>query len=212
MNVKTVTATVGIVAALVLGVVNLGGGVPVVEVNVPPANPTPVQVVNNVPEQAAPQIVVKPSEVKINNIPAEETKSFGAVSGPDLYSPYWNVNGVTTYYYRADMRKATTTLCAFLLPNATSTVRYASWKVNTGTSTAATIDLATSTTAYSTTTNLVAATSIASGAKGYASFIPNQATTDGATGPATYLVVKTAGAGLGGYTYTGTCEAIVTSI
>ena len=129
----------------------------------------------------------------------------GAVSGPDLSSPYFSVNGVVTYQSRVTMRAATTTLCAIKSPSATSTLAVVGWQIGAGTTTAATIDLATSTTAYSTTTNLVAASSVASGANGAVSWASSG--TNGVLAPNIYVVVKTAGAGLSGYTYGGTCFA-----
>lgn len=129
----------------------------------------------------------------------------GAVSGPDISSPYFSVNGLVTYRSRIAMRAATTTLCAIKSPSATSTLTYAGWQIGTGTSTAATIDLATSTTAFATTSNLVAASSVASGAQATVSWVPS--TTNGVLAPNTYVVVKTAGVGSGGYTYGGSCSA-----
>lgn len=129
----------------------------------------------------------------------------GAVAGPDISSPYTSVNGLATYQARIPMRAATTTLCAIKSPSATSTLVHAGWQIGTGTSTAATIDLATSTTAFATTTNLVAETSVASGANGAVSWASSG--TNGVLAPNTYVIVKTAGVGLSGYTYGGTCSA-----
>lgn len=133
----------------------------------------------------------------------------GSVTGPDLYTPYWNVNGFRQWFVRQPMNKATTTLCAMRSPtSATTTVHFVSFQILTGTSTAATIDIGTSTTAYSTTTNLVAAKSIASGATGYSYWTSAGGSVDNAKmSPGEYVNVKTAGAGVGGYTYTGFCQA-----
>lgn len=134
----------------------------------------------------------------------------GAVSGPDLYSPYWNVNGVRQWFVRQPMNRATTTLCSMRAPaNATSTLHFASFQIVLGTSTAATIDIGTSTAGFATTTNLVAAKSIASGAQGYSYWSPAGGSVDDAKmAPGDYVVVKTAGAGLSGYTYRGFCQSI----
>lgn len=137
------------------------------------------------------------------------TLKLGSVTGPDLYSPYWNVNGVRTWFVRQPMNRATTTLCTMRAPiSATSTLNFASFKIVTGTSTAATIDIGTSTSAFATTTNLVAAKSISSGAQGYAYWRPVGGSVDDAKmAPGEYVNVKTAGAGLSGYTYGGFCQA-----
>lgn len=142
------------------------------------------------------------------------TLKLGAVSGPDLFSPYWNVNGVRQWFIRQPMNKATTTLCAMRAPtSATSTLQSTSFQIVVGTSSAATIDIGTSTTAFSTTTNLVAARSVASGAQGYAYWSPVGGSVDDAKmSPGEYVVVKTAGAGSSGYTYTGFCQAVFTEL
>lgn len=138
------------------------------------------------------------------------TLKLGSVSGPDLYSPYWNVNGVRQWYVKQPMRSATTTICSMRAPtNATSTLHFASFQIVVGTSTAASIDIGTSTAGFATTTNLVAAKSIASGAQGYSYWSPAGGTVnDAKMAPGEYVVVKTAGAGLSGYTYGGSCQAI----
>ena len=137
-----------------------------------------------------------------------EVVKTGAISSPDLDSPYFSYGGVRRFGLRQQMHVATTTLCAIQAPAATSTLEFASFSITTGTSTAATIDIGTSTTAFATTTNLVAAVSIGSGATGQQFWSPVGGSVNDLTmAPSTYVVVKTAGAGLGGYTYGGTCQA-----
>jgi len=132
----------------------------------------------------------------------------GGVSSPDISSPYLSFGNVRRWAARPPFTAATTTICAIQSPVATSTLVSASWQINTGTSTAATIDMGTSTTRYATTTNLVAAKSVASGARGYATWSSAGGSVDDSVmAPSTWVVVKTAGAGLGGYTYDGTCQA-----
>ena len=141
-------------------------------------------------------------------IVSHETKapapSYGALAGPDISSPYLSWGGVADYKASASMRTATTTLCAIQSPSATSSLVMASWKISAGTTTAATIDLATSTSRFATTTNLIAGTSVASGAQGSAAW--RSSGSNSVLAPNTYVVVKTAGAGSGGYTYGGQCE------
>lgn len=137
-------------------------------------------------------------------------QTVGSVTGPELMSPFWTVNGFTKEYRALNMQKATTTLCAMKAPSATSTLQFVSWKVFVGTSTAATIDIGTSTTAYSTSTLLVTATSLAASSQGYAYWMPagGSANNDVAKmSPNEYVIVKTAGTGSGGYTYSGRCLA-----
>lgn len=130
----------------------------------------------------------------------------GALAGPDIPSPWVRWGGVASYRGTQAMQMATTTLCAIQGPSATSTVSFASWFITGPTSTAATIDIGIGSTAYATTSNLVSATAVASGAQGAASWSSLNGTS-GVVGPNQYLIIKTAGAGLGGYTYTGKCNA-----
>lgn len=134
-----------------------------------------------------------------------QPQNVGSLTGPDIASPYLKWGGLATYRTSAPLKTATTTLCAIQSPAATSSLMFAAWVINTGTSTAATIDLATSTTAFATTTNLVAATVVGSSGKGAVSW--SSAGTNGVLAPNTWVVTKTAGAGLSGYTYGGTCDA-----
>lgn len=132
----------------------------------------------------------------------------GAISSPDFDSSYFSYGGVRRFGLRQQMQVATTTLCAIQAPAATSSLEFTSFSITTGTSTAATIDIGTSTTAFATTTNLVAAVSISSGALGQQVWTPAGGSVNDLTmAPNTYVIVKTAGPGLGGYTYGGTCQA-----
>lgn len=141
------------------------------------------------------------------NVPDTQGVKVGSVAGPDFWDRVINFNNVQEWYESRDMAPATTTLCAFMSPSATTSLQFASFQITTGTTTAATIDIGTSTTAFSTTTNLVSAKSIASGGQGYVKWMPVGGSVDDNTlAPNTYVVVKTAGAGLGGYTYGGKCK------
>ena len=140
-------------------------------------------------------------ETVVKEVPA------GAVTGPVINSPYVTLGGVTQWNYRNAMDRATTTLCAFQSPAATSTLDYVGYIINTGTSTAATIDVAKGTTRWATTTLLVTGTSVASGATKEISWTSAGATAaDDIMAPNTFVLVKTASAGLGGYTYGGICS------
>lgn len=137
-------------------------------------------------------------------------QSLGSVSGPDLSSPYFTVNGLQRWFYRKALSVATTTPCAFQAPNATSSM-YTTFQVTTSTSTTVTLNLATSTTAFATTTP-INTFSIASGAT--ASF--NQpATTTAASimAPNTWIVWGATGFipnSVDQTKFLGTCSAIFT--
>lgn len=130
-------------AALVLGITNFGKPINVA------VSPTPVQV--NMPEQKTPIVNVAAPEVTVQapnvNIPAtvvnvpESKQALGAVSGPDNYFPYWAVNGVRKHYFSSGFNNASTTLCSFKTPAATTTLEFASLKIRTATSTAIVVDI-----------------------------------------------------------------------
>lgn len=209
--VKNLSVTGAIVVAVVFGVLYFKG----------PAVITVPQITQlGSSQQASPIVnveaakpVVIPAPVVHVNVPKQEAPKLGAVSSNYILGPDMSVGGVLSYYADVPMKPATTTPCSIQAPAATSTLMFASWQITVGTSTAATIDLGTSTTAFATTTNKVAAKSIAANAKGYAVWTPAGAgLDDNIMAPNTWVVIKTAGAGLGGYTYTGQCQAVFTVI
>src|ERR1035437_3209738 len=128
----------------------------------------------------------------------------GSISGPDIQSSYLRIGGVMRVYARQDMKTATTTLCAMISPVATSTIFSANWIIGTGTTTASAIDIGYGSTAFATSTNLLAGTAVASGAQGDANWTATgNGTGDDIVGPNTYVIVKTIAPGLSGYTYGG---------
>lgn len=132
----------------------------------------------------------------------------GSATGPDIPSPYLRWGNVAMYNAGQQMKTATTTLCAIKNPSAaTSTILGIAFQDTVGTSTSALVDVATSTNGFSTTTtsNLLVGQSIASNAQSTFSFDPTS--NANIIGPNQFLIFKTQGAGVGGYTYTGTCEA-----
>lgn len=140
----------------------------------------------------------------MDGAPGKDGQSFGA--RPDIISPYLRWGDMVTYRGVGTMNTATTSICAIQGPAATSTLSFAGWKITTGTTTAATIDIGIGRTAFATSTTLVTGTSVASGATGEAAWSDVTGTT-GIMRPNDWVVIKTAGAGLGGYTYTGNCVA-----
>lgn len=132
---------------------------------------------------------------------------YGALAGPDIASPYLKWGGVATYNASQFMKTATTTLCSMQNPYAaTSSLLSFSMQINTPTSTAAVIDVATSTSAFATTTagNLLSAQSVGSNARATFTFDP--VSNNNIVGPGQYVLAKTEGPGVGGYTYGGTCQ------
>ena len=52
----------------------------------------------------------------------ENLKKLGAVVGPQLFSEFWEVNGVKEYRFEQAMTTATTSVCTFTPPTATTTL------------------------------------------------------------------------------------------
>ncbi len=135
--------------------------------------------------------------------------AYGAISGPDINSPYLNVNGVTTFYNRAAMKKATTTICAFKSPPATSTLTSFSAKFTVATDTASIVTMAQAASAFATTTLLGVQVGIASNAQisivGSTTAVQNSSLAN-VFAPNQYFVVGMQG-GVGTFSPTGFCQA-----
>ena len=151
--------------------------------------------------------VIKPTVVvnAVNN-------ALGAVSSPDIQSPYFSFGGVRFWGAHTEtLKTATTTPCALLSPAATSTLMTASISFKVSSTTASTVTLAKATTAYATTT-LLASAALAANAQG--TLVASTTASGGATldgtnvfGPSQWLVVGMAG-GTGTFSPTGTCQAV----
>lgn len=139
-------------------------------------------------------------------------ETVGSAAGPLMPWDYYGVGGVVqNKAVFPSMQAATSTLCWFDPSNAgltgTTTLERVSFQIDTGTSTAATIVIATSTSRYATsTTDVLGTNTVASGNKGTFSYNASGANTN-LIGPGDFLLVKTVGVGLGGYTFGGHCQA-----
>src|SRR5574342_1392556 len=60
-------------------------------------------------------------------------EGLGAVSGPDIYSPYLNLNDVILFPASEGLNQASTTVCSFQSPNSTSSLLFASVQIDTPT-------------------------------------------------------------------------------
>lgn len=213
---KTTLVTTGIVAALVLGVLNFGKPINV------SVSPTPVQV--NVPDQKAPIVNVQAPDIHIPatvvNVPKNEVQAspvFGAVSGPDFYSDCFNFNGVRTCSNSKSVAQATTSVCSIRSPiSATSTLSLAAIRFNLASTSATYLEMAKATTAFATTTRIGSVYSIAGSAQAtiVASSTGSVAGDGTIFAPGEYFNVKTAwtvAAGVGSVP-TGVCKAVFTAI
>lgn len=84
-------------------------------------------------------------------------QQLGSNPGPESSNTYSCVNGVCSYFERVTMKTSTTTPCIIKSPMATTSLVFATAKFTTGTTTAAVINIATSSPGvYATTTLLYA--------------------------------------------------------
>ena len=87
--------------------------------------------------------------------------SVSAFPGPDILNPYLSVNGLSTFSYSSGMNQASTSVCSFKTPAATSTLVYATATFRTGTTTGLMLEWGKSVSPSATTTSL-GVTSLAS--------------------------------------------------
>ena len=120
----------------------------------------------------------------------------GSAPGQDFQGPCISVGGVSTCFARQGLALATTTPCSIKSPSATSTLVRTSVMVATATSTATYWNVATSTTAYSTSSASTIGAQIALPSGALGSIMYNSTTTSATTlvsdglaiAPNTYLV------------------------
>lgn len=143
-----------------------------------------------------------------------QVSQLGAVSSPDINSPYFSFGGVRQWAGRTDsLTQATTTICAIQSPAATSTLAYGTIKLTVSSTTASTITLAKAATAYATTTSL-GTWEAAANSQGTAVSLRTAAggeDLDETFGPNQWFVVGMAG-GNGTFSPTGTCQAVWISL
>lgn len=136
----------------------------------------------------------------------------GAVSSPDILSPYFSYGGVRHWAGKQSMAQATSTFCAIQAPAATSTLIWATANFTTSSSSAQTVVIAKASTPYATTT-LLGTLAIAANAQGLVvATTTNTNATDwqyGIIAPNAYITVGWSGALGGGVNSApvGTCAA-----
>lgn len=157
-------------------------------------------------------IAVAASLLVLMFVPSKVTNlvpALGAVSSPDMNSPYFSFGGVRQWAGSTDnLNQATTTVCAIQSPAATSTLIMGSVRLTVSSSTASTVTLAKAATAYATTTALGSA-SVSAGAQATVVSLRTAAGGDALAetfSPNTWFVVGMAG-GVGTFSPTGVCKA-----
>ena len=134
----------------------------------------------------------------------------GAAVGPESTNDYQCYNNMCSYYRFTNLAAATTTPCALLSPKATSTLLYFDFNVTVSTSTNLTMDLATSTTAFASTT-IINSYTLAANKQTTIHLVGTSTPANGIGSvlyaPSTWIVMKTASASGGPSQITGNCQA-----
>jgi len=158
------------------------------------------------------KVVVEGNYIEASQNQSEpvQEENLSALTSPIITSRYLSIGGIMKYYVSQRMNTATTSLCSIANPfgATTSTLESFDYQITTGTSTAATLVGTLSSLQYasSTATNFAAAQTVASGAQD--SFSVTPLIDAGITSPSYFAQLRSEGAGLGGYTYTGKCQAV----
>ena len=119
-----------------------------------------------------------------------QSELVGSVTGPDFYSPYFNINDVKGWYYSSGAIEASTS-CMFKSPNATTTVvSFTASYSRLASSTVVELGQSASTNA---TTTLLARQSLGTGGGNIIATTTATALTDGVVPGNTYLSVKVGG-------------------
>lgn len=134
----------------------------------------------------------------------------GAVSSPDIMSPYFSYGGVRHWGAQlTSLNAATTTVCTLQSPPATSTLMHAGIKFDVSSTTASIVDIAKSSNTGATTTKIGTTYNIAANVQ--ATIVAS--TTGSVAGDATlfspnqFLVINMKGGANSVFSPTGTCNA-----
>ncbi len=76
--------------------------------------------------------VMRPST---ETVVRETVKELGAFPGPEIMSNYLVLNGTEHRYFHSGLNQASTTVCSFLTPVATSSLMFGAMDISTGTTT-----------------------------------------------------------------------------
>lgn len=133
--------------------------------------------------------------------------SLGAVSSPDIPSPYVSWGGVRNWAGHTDVLANASTTCSIQSPAATSTLDYASISFVTASTSALQIEFGSDTTGFATTTRIGNLLTLAASSQGtFVASTTNAANSPLIFAPNTYMNVKIGGGGVG-TTAVGNCQA-----
>jgi hypothetical protein len=136
-----------------------------------------------------------------NTVIREVRDSLGAVSSPDIMSPYFSFGGVRMWGTKTQgFNSATTTVCAIQSPAATSSIQLAGASFTVSSTTASTVTISMNSTPYASGTALIAQ---AVGANAQATVRVASSTV---VSPNQYIVTSMSG-GTGTFSPSGNCQA-----
>lgn len=136
----------------------------------------------------------------------------GSVTSTDQVGDHFSENGVTTYAYQYAMNQASTTLCSFITPNATTTQNFLSAFDRTGTTTAATLVFGYGTVRSATTTQIGTSYAVVANAQYYVVGSSTPATGPIVYAPNTWVNVTEQGGVSGTFSPTGQCNLKLTQL
>lgn len=148
------------------------------------------------------------------NSVVNQITQLGAVSGPEINSPFLTVNGVETWFYKQPMKQATTSICQLITPPyRTVLVPFSlTAEFTTSSTSASNVVIATSSAFSTATTTLIAQRAI--GANLGAAVVATTSTAsliDGVFAASTWINVSMAG-GIGTFSPVGNCQAMFRKI
>lgn len=157
-----------------------------------------------------PVITVTPQLPQIIVQSPTSESPLGAIPGSRIETQDFTVNGVERRFFSSALNQASTTLCSFKTPSATSTLQIGSAKITTGTTTAIAVEIGKSVSLAATTTKLAYAV-LASNAQ--VTLVATSTTNGGADDPSVFAPnnwfnVKYGGAAGSLNTLVGSCKAI----
>lgn len=134
-------------------------------------------------------------------------KVVGSATSPDISSPYFSFGDVRQWAVRSSLITASNTVCSLQSPVSTSSLLFASIRLETSTSSASELQFSKGTSPSGTST-LLSANIYKVGANGSAEITASSSLSGTLFAPSTYLTVGMVGATQGTVSPTGACQAI----
>ena len=121
-------------------------------------------------------------QINVDDLASKVKMMFGAQPGPAFTGPVVSFNGVNQWDYSSAFNKASSTICSFKTPAATSTLVFGSAQIRTATSSTISFEIGKSTVMDATTTRLAYDSSIAAVQETLTVFVASTTAVYGALG------------------------------